>query len=166
MGYNQRFSMHDLFYNPQLKNIFPQFERGGRLQNVYSFAEVERRVTEYLKNALNGSISGEGELTVNGKHKQVLRQVRGLQAVIENFFNSMPSVVVNLRRNTKLYTPFITVEELKDINSPQKKKQAMQVVLDNINYNPDFESERGRQGKPLNFRKQQAAWMKKVGYKE
>jgi len=159
--------MQDLFMNPKLANVFPQFERGAKVQSVYSFAETERRVLEYLKNVLNGSVTGQGELSVKGKHKTVLRQVRDLQAVIEAFFNSMPSVAKNLRSNTKLYLPFATLQQLESASGYQSKFKAMKAVLENINYNPDFDSQNGViSNSPMPYQKRQELWKKKVGYKE
>ena len=59
MRYNNRLRMQDLFMNPALAGVFPQFKRGKKLQNVYSYAEVEKRVAEYLAGALNGTITGD-----------------------------------------------------------------------------------------------------------
>ncbi len=52
--YNNRLRMRDLFMNPQLANVFPQFNSGKPLKNVYSFAETEESVQNYLVAALNG----------------------------------------------------------------------------------------------------------------
>ena len=71
--------------NPNLDGIFPQFEKGEKLQNVYSFAKTEERVRKYLVKALNGKLLTDGSIAVNGKHQAVLSRVRALQAVIEGF---------------------------------------------------------------------------------
>jgi hypothetical protein len=166
MTYNNIFKMRDLFANPALAKVFPQFERGANLQNVYSFAQTERRVLEYLKNVFNGAITGEGKLTVKGKHKDVLRRLTQLQGAIEELFNSMPSVVKNLRNNTKLYLPYATLSQIGSLNTPYKKYMAMRAVLDNIRYNPDFNSQSSIKNPSAQYMKQQNAWKKKVGFKE
>jgi len=167
MEYNNRFTMKDLFMNPQLSNIFPQFPRGGALKNVYSGTEIERRIKEYLKNVLKGAMTGQDEMLVRGKHGTILRHVQRFKAVIEQFFNNIPAVVMNLRRNTKLYTPFTSISELADISSATKKREMMKIALDNLTYNPDFGAPFGiRSSQLLNFKKRQADWMEKVGYKE
>lgn len=108
------------------------------MQNVYSFAEVERRVQEYLSSALNGTVTGDGEITVNGKQKAVLSQVRQLQSLIEGFFNNMPKVVSALRRNTPLCLPYATQRQLANITTTEGKIKAMQAVMDNFQYNTDL----------------------------
>ncbi len=62
--YNNRLRMRDLFMNPKLAGVFPQFEPGERLQNVYSFAQTEKRVRDYLVAALNGKITADGNIAV------------------------------------------------------------------------------------------------------
>jgi hypothetical protein len=165
--YNDIFKMRDLFMNPKLAGVFPQFERGVRLQNVYSFAQVERRILEYLKNVFNGSVTDEGELIVRGKKIDVLRRVTQLQGAIEVFFNNMPSIVKNLRSNTKLYLPYATLSQIEGLNTAYKKYGAMREVLENVNYNPNFSSQNGIQSpSALPYQKRQDAWKKKVGFKE
>lgn len=165
MRYNNLLSMRDLFMNPKLGNVFPQFERSVPVQNVYSFAEVERRVLNYLQAALGGQITGRDELVVRGKYKTVLRQVNALKSAAEELFNSMPSIAKNLRKNTRLYTPFASAGQLEDMNDPQSKTAAMRVVLDNIRYNPDFVT-KGGAAETAGYIRRQQLWKKKVGYKE
>ncbi len=80
--YNNLIRMRDLFMNEKLAGVFPQFDPGERLQNVYSFAQTEKRVRDYLVAALNGKITSDGEIAVKGKQQTVLSRVRALQAVI------------------------------------------------------------------------------------
>ena len=70
--------MRDLFMNPKLAGVFPQFAPGERLQNVYSFAQIEKRVQDYLVAALNGTITAEGAIAVKGQQQAVLSRVRAL----------------------------------------------------------------------------------------
>lgn len=167
MQNNTYFKLQDLLMNSNLKNVFPQFSADEPLQNVYSFAKVERQILQHLKNALNGSITGNGELLVNGKHTQVLRQVRSLQVTIEAFFNSMPSIAKNLRNNTTLYTTFASSKELEELKTPLQKAKALKQIIDNINFNPNFNSENRLPNlSQRSFERQQNDWKKRVGYKE
>jgi hypothetical protein len=100
--YNNKLGMKDLFMNPALAGVFPQFEQNERLQNVYSFAETEARVQKYLVGALNATVTGKGEILVKGKHDVILRRVRGLQPLIEAMFNNMPKIVAAIRKNAPL----------------------------------------------------------------
>ena len=107
--YNNNLKMRDLFMNPNLDGIFPQFEKGEKLQNVYSFAKTEERVRKYLVKALNGKLLTDGSIAVNGKHQAVLSRVRALQAVIEGFINNTPKVVqAKSRRCKRLWITFNT----------------------------------------------------------
>ena len=71
INYNTNLGMRDIFLNPALKGIFPQMD-GVKLQNVYSFAEVEKRVQTYLAQVLNARYDDDGELVVKGKHETVI----------------------------------------------------------------------------------------------
>lgn len=165
--YSNRFKMRDLFANPQLANVFPQFDEKAPLQNVYSFADTERRVLQYLKGVFNGTVTGDGELTVKGKHENILRRTNEMKGVIETFFNSMPTVVKGIRHNTNLYLPYSTLDQIADLNTSYKKLSAMKAVLENIMYNPDFQSTKSRNAlPPVSYAKKQEAWKKKVDYKE
>lgn len=152
--------------NPALEGILPQFSPSDKLQNVYSFAEIESRVQKYLAGALNGTITGEGELIVNGKQQQVLSRVRQLQPLIEGFFNNLPKVVQALRRNTPLYLPYATKKQLEDITTPAGKTKAMQAVMDNFQYNTDLGALNSvKNEKPEQFARNKKAWETKVGYR-
>ena len=160
MNYNSRFKMQDLFTNPQMSKVFPQFK--NTTQSVYSFAEVEKRVQEYLKGVLNAKLGDDG-LIVRGKHAAVLRRVNALQGVIEALFNSMPSVAKNIRKNTSLYLPYSTLNQIGELNTSFKKIAAMKAVLENITYNPNFNSQNTISP---SFKRKQDAWKLKVGFKE
>ncbi len=166
MRYNNRLRMQDLFMNPDLEGVFPQFKRGEKLQNVYSFAEVERRVQQYLSSALNGTVTGDGEITVRGKREDVLARVRQLQPLIESFFNNMPKVAAALRRNTPLYLPYATQKQLKNITTTEGKIKVMQAVLDNFQYNTDLGALGSvKREMPEQYAKNKREWEKKVGYR-
>ena len=166
MRYNNRLRMQDLFMNPALAGVFPQFERGEKLQNVYSFAEVEKRVAEYLAGALNGTITGEGEITVRGKQQDVLSRVRQLQGLIESFFNDTPKVVAALRRNTPLYLPYATLKQLERLHTTEDKIKAMQAVMENFQYNTELGSlNTVKHEGAEQFARHKREWETKVGYR-
>lgn len=165
MQYNDKFGMRDLFMNKDLKGLFPQFTRKDKLQNVYSYEWIENKVAQYIKSAFNGRMSG-GEIIIHGKYKATFKQISGMKKIIEDMFNNMPAITKNIRKNTKLITPFQCVDQLKEITDPQKKIAVMQIVFDNLNYNPDFKSENrfSTELNPNKFLKKQEAWLKSVGY--
>jgi len=159
--FNNKFTMQDLFMNKELKGIFPQFTKKDKLQNVYSFEWVDKKVAEYIKSVFNGRIVN-GEIIIKGKHKERLRQIKAMQRLIEDLFNNMPAITKNIRKNTKLITPFQCVDQLKNIKDPIKKIEVMQIVFDNLNYNPDFQSQ-NRFSSEFMTNKRQSLWFKMVG---
>ncbi len=164
--YNNRIRTRDIFMNPKLVGVFPQFEPGEQLQNVYSFAQTEKRVCDYLVAALNGEITADGIIAVNGKHETVLNLVRALQAVIEGFINDMPKVIQALRNNTPLYLPYVSVKQLQNTDTLEAKIKAMQAVMDNFQYNSDLDALNSiKHEKPAQFERNKHAWEKKVGYR-
>lgn len=167
MIYNNHFKMQDLLANPSLQSVFPQFKCGVFIKNVYSFAEVAHWISEYLINAFSGLLTGDGELVIKGMYKTRFKQISALKPIIEGFFNNIPSVAKNIRSNTKLYTTFATLGQIADIKSPSGKIAALKQIIDNINYNPDFNSQNSVTNKsPIPFQKRQENWKIKVGYKE
>lgn len=164
--YNHSLRMRDLFMNPKLAGVFPQFAPGKRLQNVYSFAQTEKRVQDYLVAALNGTITAEGAIAVKGQQQAVLSRVRALQAVIEGFINDMPKVVQALRKNTPLYLPYATLKQLEETKTTAAKIKAMRAVMDNFQYNSDMNALNSvKNEKPEQFAKNKRAWERKVGYR-
>ena len=168
--FNKHLTMDALFRNPQLKHVLPQFPRNQALRNVYSFAEITRRVKVYLRGTLGGRNDPETEgLLVRGKHSAVLKQVEQLAVMLEQFFSAVPQVVKNIRQGTPLYTPYSSVAEIKGMKGKAglpRKTELMQCVLDNINYNPEFNSLNSvTKYPPRTFDTEQLAWLRKVGYK-
>ncbi len=164
--YNHNIRMRDLFMNPKMANIFPQFDPNEKLQNVYSQAQTEKRVRDYLVAALNGKITADGDIAVNGKHAAVLSRVRALQAIIESFINSTPKVIQALRKNTPLYLPYATLKQLEQTKSTAAKIKAMRAVMDNFQYNTDCDALNSvKHEKPEQFAKNKRAWETKVGYR-
>ncbi len=103
MKFNNRFTMQDLFMNKELKGLFPQFTKKDKLQNVYSFEWVDKKVAEYIKSVFNGRIKN-GEVIIKGKHRERYKQIKAMQGLIENLFNNMPAITKNIRKNTRLVT--------------------------------------------------------------
>lgn len=165
MQFNDKFGMKDIFMNRELKGIFPQFSNEDKLKNVYNFEWIENKVAEYLKEVFNGRISN-GEIIIPGKFKQKFKEIKAMKTMLEDMFNNMPAITKNVRRNTKLITPFQCVEQLKEIQDPRKKIQAMQIVLDNLNYNPDFKSQDRFRSEimPNDYFRRQQIWKDTVGY--
>ena len=97
-------------------------------------------------------------LIVRGKHKQVIRRLNSLKGQIEALFNAIPTVVKNIRSNTKLRLPYATLSQIEGLDDYNKRAALIKQVLDNINYNPDFNSR-------IKESKQQKAWEKRTNYK-
>jgi len=166
MRHNNLFKMQDLFMNPSLAGVFPQF-RTVPNHRVHSFAEVEQRMLDHLSGVLGGTKQGRGELTVQGIHSQVLRQVQGLKASIEALFNNTGGVVQGLRNNTNLYLPYATLGQIGSLDTVAKKTQAIKQVLDNLAFNPDFQGRVATTSQySQSYLKLQEAWKKRVGFKE
>ena len=151
------FTMRDLFQNPKMANVLPQIEKGSALQNVYSFRVTEERVKNYIKGVFNAREDDDG-LIVRGKHKQVIRRLNNLKGQIEALFNAMPTVVKNIRANTKLRLPYATLSQIERLDDYNKRAMLIKQVLDNLNYNPDFNSR-------IKESRQQKAWEKRTNYK-
>lgn len=165
MQYNDKFTMKDFFQNKELKNIFPQFTKKDSQKNVFSYEWVEKKVSDYLKRVFNGRKSGE-DIIIKGKHKERLKQIKAMKTLIEDMFNNISVITKNIRYNTRLFTPFQSIEQLKEIDDPLKKIAVMEVIFDNLNYNPECLSfNRFRSDiMPNNFYRRQQIWFQKVGY--
>ena len=165
MQFNNKFRMKDLFMDKELKGLFPQFTKKDGLKNVYSFEWINKKVEDYLKNVFGGRKSGD-QIVIKGKFKEKFKQIKGMQALIEDMFNNIPAITKNISKNTKLITPFQCKDQLKEITDPQKKIQVMQIIFDNLNYNPDFQSQGRFRSEFLssNYLKRQQLWLNAVGY--
>ena len=164
--YNTQFGMRDLFMNPAMAGIFPQFDPNEKLKNVQSYAETEARVQKYLAGALNGVVTGAGELLVKGQHQSVLNRARQLQPLIEALFNNIPKVLAGIRKNTPLYLPYATQKQLQDIKTPAAKQKALREVLANLQYNTDLGALNSIKNEPPErFAKNKAQWETKVSYR-
>lgn len=169
MAWNNNFTMQDLFMNPAMKGVVPQFGRREPVQQVYSFAEQKRQVREHLRGLLKASKTQDGDLKVKGKHEEILRRVEAASRTIEQMFNSMPSLSKNLRANTRVYLPFATQQQMADLTDFDSKIEVLRAILQNCEYNDNFRSQ-GRLARDLqipnmNFAEEQRRWKKTVGWR-
>lgn len=157
--------MQDLFMNKELKGLFPQFTKRDAQKNVFSFEWIDKKVEDYLKKVFNGRKKGE-DIIIYGKFKEKYKQIKAMKTLIEDMFNNIPAITKNIRKNTRLITPFQCVDQLKKITDPIKKIQVMEIIFDNINYNPDFQSQnRFTNTTRINsYYTRQSLWLKSVGY--
>ena len=165
MTYNSFFKMRDLFQNPKLESVIPQIDNKN-LNRKPNAAFINKVVKKYLENALGGEFSGS-KMTVVGKKREVLKEVQSLKWVLEGLFNNFETLQRNIKSNTPVYTPFRRVEDIAGLNSFKQKYQVLAIILDNINYNPDFGSENSVRVFNSNktFWQRQQLWLKKVRYK-
>ncbi len=167
MRFNNKIKMQDLFQNSSLENILPQFNKDDKLQNVQSFEWVNKKVADYLKNALGAKCEGDS-LVVEGKKLNIIREINNLKYTMEAYFNCLPSIAKNIRKNTKVYLPFSSIEQIKSLKTPEQKAMLLNAVLDNVNYNPDFQDMNNKNidiyASGVSYEKRQAAWADRVGY--
>ena len=165
MRYRQ-YGARDLFMNDKLAHIFPQFSKDEQLRNVYSFAETEKRVQNYLVGALNGTVTAAGEIVVNGQHRTILSRVRQLQPLIEGLFNNMPKIVRAVRQNTSLYLPYATKKQIENIKTPAAKTQALKEIVDYLQYNSDIGALNSiKKEPPERFAQNKKRWETKVNHR-
>ncbi len=163
---NNNIRMKDLFQNPNMASVFPQFTKDDKLQNVYTFSWVDAKIKDYLKHCLNAQIQGD-EVIVEGKKNAVLKTVQTMKWTIESFFNNLPNITKNIRHNTALYMPVRDLRELQNLTTQEQKLAALNIVLDNLNYNPDFGSLNSVKvyNTTMSFFQRQSLWQNKVGYR-
>lgn len=160
--WNNNFTLSDLMMNPKMKGVFPQFGKSQPVLQVYSFAEQTRQVKEHLRGLLKATKASSGELRVKGTQSEVMTRVNAAKATIEQLFNSMPSISKNLRSGAKLYMPFATHEQVHNLTDFDAKLTALQAVVDNIKYNPDY-ANRSQVRQTAAFGSEQKKWQEKVG---
>ena len=151
--------MQDLFQNRKLKNILPQFYKKDGLKNVYSFRWVEEKIASYLKSVFKAKVVDD-KLIVQGKKREKIEAIKQFKGILEDMFNNIPSLTKNIRKDTRLLLPIDNLESLKQAKTVGDKLQIMEYVLDNIKYNPDFQTK--QKVTPL-YVKEQRQWLKKVG---
>jgi hypothetical protein len=165
--YYNSITMRELFMNDDLKNVLPQVDKdiGTRGYIVYSTKERQNKITQYIKTVLRGVMYDDNTIVCKGNHKTVIKRVRQLQTVLEQLYDSMPSVTKNLRSNTPLYLPYANINELlAKCKSRVQKTKLIQEIVDNINYNPAFRSINTVQNNTaVPFYDRQSKWEIKVG---
>lgn len=172
-GYNSQVAMPDFFMNERLKGIFPQFTNNDiniTSDQLLNENTIKNKVTDYLVAALKAERTTSG-ITVMGEFDATVAKVRALATVCEGIFSSSQSVVNNIKTKSKVYTTVSTITQLADLQTITQKIDVMNQVLDNINYNKDFNSlasvdmlERANQ--QATFERRQKLWENKVGYKQ
>jgi len=140
--YYSKLTLKDLFADSSLAHILPQVDKNKQnTKSEYSHAEVLEQVSNYLKNTFGGSLLADGTIVVKGNYKAILRQIRGLQSTLEQLFNSMPNIAKNINNNEKLYLSATNKNEIiSKVKTPDQKKNLIQEILDNLNYNHRFNS--------------------------
>lgn len=167
--YKQRIGAKELLQNNELASVLPQFT-GLALQNVYSFKEVRKRVRDYIVGVYGNRVLkvAGNYIWISGKKETVIKQLKELKELVEAFYNATPSIVKNIRRNTKLVLPYESISEIKELKTVQQKITLLKRVLENVTYNPNFHSE-GKINIPWkgkDFEQKQKLWKKRVGWKE
>lgn len=167
MRYNDKFGMRDFFCNDELKGVVPQIKPKDLRADKLSDYKICMRCRDVLKDYLGGSAKGY-TVTVEGKPKSsVLSAVRSCATVLEGMFNNSEQLLDGIRSNRKLYTSVASLSQVKGFNYNGQKLKLLKEILDNINYNPDFNSENSiASGSPVPYKERQEKWKKKVGYKE
>lgn len=161
MRFNNNFSVKNLFMNKELASVFPQFSKSDNYSDVRNNDWVERKMQAYLVKMLGGKMR-QGDIILNGTKQEKMSEIMALIPIVQQLFNKLPSVFNGaLSPTKKLWTPFISIDQIKENTSLRQKVSILQIVLDNFKYNPDFEQKTEK--KTHGFYKAQKEWMKKVG---
>lgn len=161
MKYNNKITMKDIFMNEKLKGIFPQFSVKEARKKVLSDAFVRQKVLDYLKETLNGKVENNN-LIVPGKFKDKFLEIVSLKNIVEEMFNNYENFSIGIKKDLKLYTPFQSISQIENITTAKQIKEILQIVLDNIAYNPDFQPLGANLTNTATFIKEQQKWLKKV----
>ena len=159
MQYNNQFTMQDLMQNRKLASVLPQFYKKGGLKKEYRFHWMQEKITKYLKGVLGGRVQNS-VLVVKGNHREKLKEIKRLKAVLESLLNDIPSIAQNIQKNTRLLLPIENLEQVRERKTVKEKLQILEWILENIKYNPDFQI--NKKTTPL-YLKEQKRWLKKVG---
>ena len=161
MSYYNGFTMQDLFCNKKLDGVLPQFNKKDILKGDISETDIFSKCQELINGYLGGKIEGD-KIIVEGKTQSQVRSIlKACKLMLEAFFNNSTEILKGLKSNKKLYTSFVSVEQLKRMDAKGRNK-AVNEIMDNLLYNPDFVGD----GKNPSFKRKQTMWKKKVGYKE
>lgn len=157
--------MKELFQNRELAGVLPQFTQREKLQNVYSIESIVTKIRQYIRRAFHGKYE-EGKIIIKGNAKRRMQDIHNLKVILEAMYNNMPSIASNLRKNSRVITPFMNSKQLKEYRTTSEKLEATKIIFENILYNPNMQS-RYRQKKQAIDRvylQKQAQWMHKVGF--
>lgn len=166
MRYNNKFGMRDFFCNKELTGIVPQIKPKDLESGKLSDYKICMRCRDVIKDFVGGAAKGY-TITVEGKPKStVLSAVRLCATVLEGMFNNSEELLDGIKSNKKLYTSAASISQVKGFVYNREKLKFLKEILDNMNYNPEFNSENSiASNSPVPYKERQEKWMKKVGYK-
>lgn len=131
-------------------------------------AAANKRLNQYLAEIRKGieNITANG-IEVTGKTSaSVMRIVTACKTVLEAMFNNSTSLLRNIRDNRRVYTSAASIAQIAELDDPRKKLKFLNEILDNMNYNPEFNSQNTIPSHSTNpYRERQKAWARRVGYK-
>lgn len=166
MRYNNFFRMQDFFCDKRLAGIVPQLNSKDIERGEISDYKIYTRCRSVINGFLNGTITANG-IEVTGKTSaSVMRIVTACKSVLEAMFNNSTSLLRNIRDNRRVYTSAASIAQIAELDDPRKKLKFLNEILDNMNYNPEFNSQNtipSHSTKP--YRERQKAWARRVGYK-
>ncbi len=166
MRFNNIFGMQDFFCNNSLSGIVPQVDKCDIERGELSEYKIFTCCQNVLNGFLNGILTDDGIVVINKSRSVVLRVVTACKSVLEAMFDNSQSLLRNIGENKSVYTSVSSISQIVNMNTPQKKLCFLNEILDNINYNPDFNSQnsvRSHSGK--SYGERQRAWMRRVGYR-
>ncbi|MCM1368282.1 MAG: hypothetical protein NC184_05700 [Roseburia sp.] len=158
--------MQDFFCNKRLSGIVPQFDKRDLERGEISDYKIYTRCRGVINGFLNGVITANGIAVSDKSSATVTRIVTACKSVLEAMFNNSASLLQNIRDNRRVYTTAASVSQIAELDDPSKKLKFLNEILDNINYNPEFNSQnsvRSYSTKP--YQERQKAWARRVGYK-
>ena len=166
MEYNNLFRLQDFFCNDNMTGILPQFNRDDLRKGKADDDKIYTQCRNVINGFLHGVITEKGIAVTNKSSAAVLRIVTACKMVLEAMFNNSESLLANISTNKRVYTSAASVSQIATLDTPQKKLKFLNEILDNINYNPEFQSQNSVPSfsdKP--YEERQRAWQKRVGYK-
>lgn len=166
MKYNNFFRLQDFFCNDKLSGVLPQFDKQEARKGEISDEKIFSQCRNVINGFLNGIITDKGITVTNKSSASVLRVVVACKTILEAMFNNSGSLLKNIGENKRVYTSMSSVSQIAELDTPQKKMKFLNEILDNMNYNPEFNSQnsvRSFSNKP--YEERQKAWEKRVGYK-
>ncbi len=165
MRYHNYFRMQDFFCNDQLVGIVPQFDKRDLMRNEVSDETIYIQCRNVINGFLNGKVTSNGIEVRDMPIKSVMRIVTSCKYVLEAMFDNADSIIRNVRNNKRVYTTVETFSQIVDFDA-DKKLEFLNDILDNINYNPEFNSQNSVHSySAMPYKERQRAWARRVGYK-